>query len=219
MIADDLLRIFPESPVIALWRNPLSIIASIMSTWGGGGGRWNLQHFRLDLFEALPKMIETVSANPERIHALRYEDLVREPETTLGAIFDHIGVPPDPTVLERFATLELAGRVQDPNVSTASFAHLRADRVDRWATILSNPLRKAWCRRYLRWLGRERLATMGYDLDRTLDELATVRPTSRFLATDVILAPGDALYRTFELGLFAKKLRDRRAGRPLLAHK
>jgi hypothetical protein len=30
---------------------------------------------------------------------------------------------------------------------------------------MAGPLRQAWCRRYLRWLGAERLALMGYDHD------------------------------------------------------
>jgi hypothetical protein len=32
-------------------------------------------------------------------------------------------------------------------------------------------VRKGWCRRYLEWIGEERMAAMGYDLSRSLAEL------------------------------------------------
>jgi hypothetical protein len=219
MVADRILTIYPDSPAIVLWRNPLSIVASVMATWGGGGGRWNLHHFRLDLFEALPKLIDTVEAHRDRIHVLRYEDLVGDPHGTLGPLFDHLGLDYDPSAVEQFADVRLEGRVQDPNVSTDEFRLVRADRVDQWTSVLANPFRKAWCRRYLRWLGEERMAAMGYDLEAVLAQLAAIGNGRRFMASDMVLIPYDTAYRTLELGLFAKKIRSARAGRHTLAHK
>lgn len=220
MISDDLLRIFPESPAIVLWRNPLSMIASLMSTWGGGGGRWNLHHFRLDLFHALPRMIETVRTSTDRVHQIRYEQLVADPATTMDGVFTALGLDTSESDIERFGEVELVGRIQDPNVSREEFASVRTDRTERWSIVLSNPIRKRWCRRYLRWLGRDGLAVMGYDLDELLDQLEAI-PTSRaFLASDLVLVPYDTVYRVGEVGLMTRKIRDLLAGRrPLLAHK
>ena len=36
---------------------------------------------------------------------------------------------------------------------------------------MNNPVRKTWCRRYLRWIGLERLAVMGCVLIAELDAL------------------------------------------------
>jgi hypothetical protein len=220
MIADRLLGIFPESPAIVLWRHPLAVIGSLMATWGGAGGRWNLQHFRLDLFEALPGLIAAVERHGDRrLQTVRYEDLVSAPHEVLRPLVGRLGLDYDPATVERFGEVELEGRVQDPNVTTADFRLVRADRVDRWKSVLANPLRRAWCRRYLRWLGQERMAVMGYDLDAVLSELDELDPSWSFLASDVVRMPYDTLYRLGELGVFAKKARDLRAGRPLLAHK
>ena len=46
--------------------------------------------------------------------------------------------------------------------------------LDKWKLRINNPIRKAWSRRYLQWIGEERLAVMGYDLDdliRQVDEV------------------------------------------------
>jgi hypothetical protein len=164
-------------------------------------------------------LIETVGAHRQRVHTLRYEDLVADPHGTLQPLFGHLGLDYDPAAVERFGDVRLEGRVQDPNVSKEAFRLVRPDRVDQWRTILANPARKAWCRRYLRWLGDERMAAMGYDLDATLADLDALWSSRRFLGSDLVLMPYDVCYRTMELGLFAKKLRDARAGRPTLAHK
>ena len=39
--------------------------------------------------------------------------------------------------------------------------------LEKWkTTINNNPLRKMWCRRYLSWIGEERLKVMGYRFQR-----------------------------------------------------
>lgn len=220
LIVSDLLRIFPESPAIVLWRNPLAVIASLLSTWGGGGGRWNLQHFRLDLFVGLPRLIDAVATHPDRFHIIRYEDLVVDPHESAAALFESLGLRADEATIGDFRSVELRGRVQDPNVTKEGFAAVRSDRVELWMSILSNPVRNAWCRRYLRWLGRERLAVMGYDLDDLIADLASIPPSVRFLASDLVLLPYDTAYRLLELRMVRVKLRELSAGRrPVLAHK
>lgn len=220
VIVDDLVRIFPDAPAIVLWRNPLAIIGSILATWGGGGGRWNLQHFRLDLYEGLPALVAAVVADPERFHVVSYEALVERTDEVTGAIFDHLGLDTTAAAIGEFGDVELRGRVQDPNVGTEGFKTVRTDRVAHWRTVLANPVRQAWCRRYLRWLGRDRLAVMGYELDDLLADLASVPLSSRFVASDAVKIPYDYAYRTLELGIAGRTVR-RLARRelPLQAHK
>ena len=219
LIAEELVDLFPESPVIVLWRNPLSVIASIITTWGAGAGRWNLGDFRVDLYEGIVNLVHLVERRSDRVIQVRYEDLVAEPIATLTALFAALGLEFDPGVLERFADLQLEGRVQDPNVTSSGFETLRSDRTEQWKTVLANPFRRRWARRYLRWLGSDRLAVMGYDLDLLVDAIDELPTSAEFLASDLIDMPADPIRRLVEFPLLAMKLRDFRAGRPLLAHK
>lgn len=217
-IATKLPTVFPDAPMIMLWRNPLAIIASILDTWGQG--RWNMHHFRLDLFDGLPRLIELAQQRPDRLIAVRYEDLVTEPERVVRRLVAHLDLEFDPRMIDAFTEVELVGRVQDPNVGRPGFVAVRADRVDRWKTTLANPLRSRWARRYLCWLGGERLAVMGYDLDDLLDELATIERSRQYLASDLIRMPYDVAYRTFELSVVSRKIGEIRSDRrPILAHK
>lgn len=205
-IAEDLARVFPDAPIIVLWRNPLAVISSMLETWGGG--RWILHHFRLDLFDGLPRLIELVNAAAPNVITVRYEDLVADPSAQVDRLFRHLGLGPDPSVVSEFAKLELPGRIQDSNVSSEGFSVVRDDRTDRWEQLLGNPLRQRWCRRYLRWLGAERLATMGYQLDALLDQLDRLRTTRDHLGRDLVLMPYDTAYRHLQLGVVKRRLAD-----------
>jgi len=220
VVVDDLVRIFPDSPAIVLWRNPLAIIASLMATWGGGGGHWNLQHFRLDLFEGLPALVDATARDPERFHAVSYEELVTQPEVTTRGIFEYLGLDPGEAHVDDFGDVDVPGRIQDQNVGSEGFRSVRSDRVDQWRSVLANPIRRAWCRRYLRWLGPDRLAVMGYDLDVVLDELQSLPRSSRFVLSDMARIPYDYAYRTLELGVAGRTARRiARRNLPLQPHK
>lgn len=219
LIVDELVDLFDSSTVVLLWRNPLAVIASMMTTWGRGGGRWNLSHFRIDLYEGLPKMIEVAERYPDRVVEVSYESLVMDPDAAVAPIFDRLGLAAADSMAERFKDVELVGRVQDPNAGHSDFQTVRTDRVDEWQEVLANPVRRAWSKRYLNWLGAERLGRMGYDLGELLDTLEAAPASRRFLFTDLVDVPLDVANRAAEFRLVGKKLRDRKDGRGLLAHK
>ena len=50
---------------------------------------------------------------------------------------------------------------------------------------MNNPVRKAWCHRYLRWIGQERLAVMGRVLDVLIAELDALPRFYRRIGSDV----------------------------------
>lgn len=105
-------------------------------------------------------------------------------------------------------------------MGSEGFRSVRSDRVDQWRSVLANPIRRAWCRRYLRWLGPDRLAVMGYDLDVVLDELQSLPRSSRFVLSDMARIPYDYAYRTLELGVAGRTARRiARRNLPLQPHK
>jgi hypothetical protein len=102
---------------------------------------------------------------------LRYEDLVAEPDRWLERIFGFLGVAPFDQASRRYADVDLAGAMGDKR-GAASYSQVSTEPVDVWPPVLATPLRRAWARRYLRWIGGERLAAMGYDRQEILQRLA-----------------------------------------------
>ena len=167
-IADEIMRLFPEGKFVFLWRNPLSIIASIIETWQSG--RWSPTLFRQDLFIGLPRLVSAYLRNSDRAYAVRFEDLLQEGERPWRGLMEHLGIEFDPAALADFSEVKLHGRMGD-QVGSKRYMELSAEPARKWARTLANPLRRAWCRRYLRFLGDERLSVMGYDRDELLREL------------------------------------------------
>jgi hypothetical protein len=187
-IADEIMRLFPEAKFVFLWRNPLSIVASIVETWHGG--RWHATSHREDLFIGLPRLVATYRHNRPRAHAARFEDLVGGQEHHWRALMTYLEIPFDPLALERFSAVRLGGRMGDPT-GVKQYATLSPESTVKWRSTLGNPLRKAWCRRYLRFLGTERLATMGYDGEQLAAELDLLPTTAASLLPDLRQLAGD----------------------------
>ncbi len=167
LIAEDLIHTFPNARFILLWRNPLAIAASCINTWG----RWNLYYHRIDFYHGLASLVEMQRRHRDRLFILRYEDLVTDPEAHLPKIFHYLGLDPVPDAVQRFKQVRLIGTMGDKKGDQAFSGVSMASR-DSWPETLATLPRRIWARSYLRWLGRERLLLMGYELDDILAELS-----------------------------------------------
>jgi Sulfotransferase family len=172
LIAEEIMRLFPSGKFVFLWRNPLSIIASIIETWE----QWHPTMFRSDLFIGLPRLVTAYGAQSARAYSVRFEDLIDGDERIWRPLMDYLGIEFEPDALSRFAGVELNGRMGDPT-GVKRYSALSSEPQEKWKGTLGNPLRKEWCRRYLRFLGNERLAVMGYDGEQIIRELNS-QPTS-----------------------------------------
>jgi hypothetical protein len=180
LIAEEIIGIFPEAKFVFLWRNPLSVMASMIDTWGP----WRPNLMSSDLFIGLPRLIAAFEANRERSHTVRFEDLLSGGEAHWRALAEYLEIEFQPRALRDFAKVELNGRMGDPTGSKR-YSTLSAEPAEKWKATLANPLRRAWCRRYLRFLGDERLASIGYDRARLTRELDSQSPSFDSLLPDL----------------------------------
>lgn len=202
LIAEEIIDLFPEARFVFLWRNPLSIIASIIETWQEG--RWHPTQYSDALFSGLPKLICAYQGHSEISHVARYEDLVRGDPAPWEGIMGYLDVPFERGALESYPEVPLHGQMGD--TTGARYDGLSEEPTTQWRRTLANPLRREWARRYLRWLGSERLAAMGYDIDELQDQL---RNTPRSIAG----LAGDARQLAQALALEPARSVARRTGR------
>jgi sulfotransferase family protein len=181
-IVDDLAALFPDAYLVFLWRNPLAIVASIVETWGRG--RWDVERWRVDLFDGIAHLTEAFPRLAHRSISVRYEDLVSDPDEAWRPIFRYLDLPFDGKVLETFADVAATARMGDPTGSVA-YDTLTTEPLTKWRAVVSNPVRRNWCRRYLEWIGAERLGMMGYDLGEILADLESINVGARRTGSDV----------------------------------
>jgi hypothetical protein len=180
LIAEEIIDLFPEGRFVFLWRNPLSAVASMIETWEP----WRPTMYRDDLFVGLPRLIAAYERNREHAYAVRFEDLLDGDASPWTELMDYLGIDFDPASLSSFANVKLNGRMGDPT-GVERYGVLSTEPQQKWKRTLANPLRKAWCRRYLRFLGEQRLAVMGYDFAQLEHELDSQAANLDSLAGDL----------------------------------
>jgi hypothetical protein len=215
-IVEDIIELFPEGKFIFLWRHPLSVVASIMQTWKGGN--WNIYHFDVDLYQGIDRLVRTFCEYQEKVCAIRYEDVVLKPEETWKHVFKYLDLQFAPEILEKFSEVKLEGRVTDPNSRKKDYQKIQEAPLHKWKQTMSNPLRKAWSRRYLRWLGEERLNIMGYSLQELLIEVDELPSGYKHMGTDLYQMPLGSAYHLFELQLIKQKIKQWRSGERFYMH-
>jgi hypothetical protein len=216
VLSPDIMRMFPESPIVFLWRNPLAIIASMIETWGGG--KWNIYEFTYDLYDGLEGLIAGIERADGRVVSVRYEDLVGVSSVTRERLFNHIGLSFDDSQTGTFANVQLTGRMGD-QTGSGKYLALSAEPGEKWRRVLASPARKSWCRRYLRWIGKDRLKLMGYELDVLLHDLDRVPASLRTVPSDLARMLFGLVVRACEPWLIRDKLAWIRRGRRLRVHR
>lgn len=210
-IVELLPRVFPDAPIITLWRNPLAVAASMIRTWGEG--RWNLHDYYLDLYDGLDRLTRAARDERRGNLQLRFEDLTADPGRWLAKIGSALGVGAIPEVTGDAPLTRLDGPLGD-QLGQARW-HRIVDRPDAWASDLATPVRRRWARSYLEWLGSDRATVMGYDLEAISRTLESVPLMSRGMLGDLA-----GFVRGAAANLYEPALRHapRAAGTPRVRH-
>ena len=202
-IAADLLDLFPEGRFIFLWRHPLAVAASLIETFGDG--QWNLDVYAADLVPGVQALLGAYHAGGDRVTSTRYEDLVIHPRDEIDRLLSYLELPLDETVVTRFRELPMPNAEFWDPTGTRSYDSITLDALDKWKQVMANPIRKVWCRRYLRLLGEEALDAMGYSLPALLAEVDAMHSRPAHTASDLFHAG---------TGAGRRWLRSRVVGRP-----
>jgi hypothetical protein len=204
LVVDEIFKLYPDGRFIFLWRNPLAVIASIVESFGNG--RWILYVLKVDLYDGLSRLVDAWRQYQDRAIAVNYESLVRRPERELQRVCDYLQLDYDASLPEGLVETRLQGRLGD-QAGVQAYATISQLPLEKWKRVLNNPLRKFWCRRYLKWIGAERLASMGYDLDELLSQLDAVPIKAQHLLSDVLHGMFAIVYAWLEPAILRDKLR------------
>lgn len=215
LVVDDLLATFPEAAFIVLYRNPLAVVASISSTFDGGS--WKPYHHKQDLYLLPERLLEANLRSPESFTTVRYEDLLTEPKATLQRLVGALGLDWESSIMDSFSDVSLAGHVGDPT-GVEDYDQISREPLTKWQQSLSTPVRKAWVRRYLRWLGAERLQIMGYELGELMEQLTDAPTTYSQIAADSLNAAKGVIWSLTEVESARDKLRRLPRWRELFTH-
>jgi len=129
---------FPRAAIIDARRHPLASTFSCYKQLFGRGVKFSYEQRELgrygrDYFELLRHMDEVL---PGRVHRVRYEDLIADPEAEVRRLLDYCGLPFEPGCLRFYENPRIVQTVSSEQVRRPIYA----DAVDQW-------------RHYEPWLG------------------------------------------------------------------
>ena len=202
LVANQIMRAAPEGKFIFLWRNPLAVMASMMETWGGG--KWNLFYYKIDLYKGMESMLAAYQTNKDIALSVSYESLIDNPEGELLRIGDYLGLVITEKSLDAFGSVSFKGKMGDPT-GVKNYSRLSDQPFSKWKAQICNPWRKWWCKRYLNWLGHDKLQIMGYDLSSLLTELEEVPLGYKYFLSDLFRAAYGVIYCSASLTILRKK--------------
>lgn len=183
LVAEEIINFLPEAKFIFLFRNPLAVCASMITTWGDG--HWCLYRYQYDLFDGLINLATAVERYKDRIALVQYEKLVLSPDEEIRKLCCYLDIDFDTGMTEKFSGVNATGKMGDPT-GIRTYTTVTVDPLNKWQQILSSPIRRIWCRRYLKRIGDRCLHTMGYDLNSLLQSLNKGTVSGTTMVSDIL---------------------------------
>lgn len=128
---EKMARLFPKAQFVGIVRHPGAVAVSLR--------RWNYDwHRAVTAWKSTTaRMFKFAGRRPDRIHLLRYEDLVIDPETTLRDLLEFLGERWDPAVLEHGSVQAGKGTPKVVEGGTRSADPINTSRLEKWRSSVS----------------------------------------------------------------------------------
>ena len=174
LIVPFLTEVFPEAKFIFLFRNPLDVISSILTTWLHNQLR--LYRHYADLFHGPFALVEGYLQNQDRALAVHYEKLVASPETEIKRICNYLELSYDRSLITDYRDVKFLGRYGDP-VGIDSHRGVSVDSIAKWKRVLNTEYRKRFTKRYVQRLGNPVLNIFGTSVEELIKEIDSIEET------------------------------------------
>ena len=113
LIIDEIVELFPDAKFVFLFRNPIHVYSSIVNTWGKK--RFNkLFSTYDDIILGTPKLSEAYIRNQHKSLAIKYEDLILNPDIEVKKLFDYLGLEYKKQLINEFSQQNTKGNLGDP---------------------------------------------------------------------------------------------------------
>ena len=167
LILPFLMKVFPDAKYVVLTRHPLATFSSYANSFFDGNYADALQYNPI-LNRYVPAMAKFLSQNEVSHFHVRYEDLVQDPETWMGQMYEYIGVPFERETINYGDAQESAKKrdgLGDP-IGVDQHGRPQTGSVTKWvAELAHDPEKLRRMRDVIASLEPEDLATCGYPLE------------------------------------------------------
>lgn len=207
LVIEELFSTFPDAKYIYLWRNPVSILSSMLESFSEG--KWRLYSNYVDLYKGYELMFESFNKNKDKVLSINYEELVNDQEKIVSQLEKYLSIEISP-YLDDLSNIPLYGSMGD-KVNPGEDSVISKNSINKWRYSICNQYRKEWAKKYIKWVGEDRLSRTGYDYKIILEELISIRPGVENLLSDLLRA-GFGYFRRILIFDIIKRQLNKRQG-------
>lgn len=169
LIIPEIVKMFPNAKFIFLFRNPLHIYSSIISTWGKNRLN-NIFNYDIDLNKGVNLLSQGYEMLKEKSFALRYEDFVSNPSVIMEDLFQYLELEYDKKVLVNFSKQNTKGSLGDPT-GIKEYNKIDIRSINKWKETFATPYRKKIIKKYIQSIDSKVLSLQGYSKEHLLKEI------------------------------------------------
>ncbi len=164
LILPFMMKVYPDAKYVVLTRHPLATFSSYANSFFDGNYE-EAQKYNPLLNRYVPALAKFLRQNDvDHLH-VKYEDLVKDPETWMRSIYDYIGVPFEADTIDygkRKPAQETAKGLGDP-IGVKEHSRPSTGSIKKWvADLAGDSGKRALMERVIAQLDPEDLITVGY---------------------------------------------------------
>ena len=170
LVLPFLTKLYPGAHYVVLTRHPLAVLTSYVESFFDGDWKVALE-FNPILARYVPALARMLRERPVPLVHVKYEDLVRDPETHFRRVCEHLGIPFEADAIAYGEKSDAPKGLGDP---TGVQRHTRpvTGSVSKWAAeIAANPETLRMVSRVVNQLDPADLETLGYPRDKIVAQL------------------------------------------------
>ncbi|NOX18080.1 MAG: sulfotransferase [Chlorobi bacterium] len=176
-IIDKIEAAFPDAKFVFLFRNPLSILASVMNTWYRG--KFMTSKFLIRDLSAAPEFIaDNYERMKEKSVKIVYDEFVTNPEKELKRIFDYLELDFEKEVLDKFPSLELGGTYNWEKIGNAAYQGVSSKPKDKWKETFTSSYKKRFAKEFIAQTDDLFLQNCGIKKNELLTEIEKIKTDS-----------------------------------------
>ena len=175
LVLPFLTKLYPRAHYVVLTRHPLAVLTSWVESFFDGNYHVALNHNPL-LARYVPALAGFLRERPVPLVHVKYEELVRDPETHFRRVCDQLGIPFEQSAIAYGEGGEGTAKGLGDPTGVARHTRPVTSSVSKWAAeIAANEDTLALVRRVIDELDPADLETLGYPRARIVEQLEAAR--------------------------------------------
>lgn len=184
-IIDEIYKIYPDAKFIYLFRNPVNVYASILTTWCNNNF-FEIYGCHNDLVYGFNKLSQAYLKykDENNTYKIMYEDLVSSPTKTIKDLQDFLQIDYDESIQHNFINSNIDFKKEDTlgdPTGIHQYNVISTETLAKWESVFNTRIRKRILRKYIsKVLNEKDLNIQGYNKKQILEEIKQLNTKGRF---------------------------------------